>query len=189
MNRGNRVSDLFPWPLVGVALLVALMILLTPVLIAASGPPAAGSVSSYAELIIDALPGNNSTHFYVHGLGTTTRYSHINLGFADGFLWTGAFPKGPLNWSDWQNFSSVLAVISEVNQNPVAVNVTALYSVNGASALFVGVFAVFVGTPPGSSTDTLSVVSDTPGIGGFSYPVASLPVAITLSDIGGGGGS
>jgi hypothetical protein len=188
VSRFERVGRLFPLPFVGVAILLGVLIILTPVL-TAGGQPAAGSFLSQAELIVDALPGNNSTHFYVRGLGTTARYAEIQLGFAWGFNWTGAFPSLPLNWTDWQNGSNVLSVGGLTRGDPVAVNVSALYTANGVSALYVGIFAVDVGVPSGSTTDTLTVISATSGIGSFSTPVSNLPIPITLSNVGGGGGS
>jgi hypothetical protein len=173
---------------VGVAILLGVLIVLTPVL-TASGQPAAGSIFSQAELIVDTLPGNATTHFYVLGLGTTARYSVIRLGFSYGFNWTGVFPAGNLHWTDWQNASGVLSVSGVTDKDPFAVNVSALYTANGVSALYVGVFAIDVGVPVGSTTDTLTVVSDTAGIDSFSTPVTNLPILITLSNVGTGGGS
>ena len=186
MNRGSRLEGMFPGPLVGAALILALMIVVTPIL-TANGQPAAGSIYSQAELVVDGLPGNATTHFYVRGLGTTARYEELRLSFAFGFNWAGSFPSGALNWTDWLNASDVLSIDAAVTGNPVAVNVSALYSANGVSALYVGVFAMQVGVPAGSSTDTLTVVSHTAGIAGFTWPVASLPAFISLSNVGSGG--
>ncbi len=144
---------------------------------------------SQAYLIVDGMPGNDSTHFYVRGLSTSARYSEIKLGFAYGFRWTGSFPSGRLNWTDWANASSVLSVDRAATGNPVAVNVSALYSVNGVNALYVAVLAVNVGTAPGSTTETLTIVSDTSGISGYSTSVANLPYSIPLSYAGTGGSS
>ncbi len=144
----SRLAGLFPGPLVGVALLLAILIVLTPVL-TSNGQPVAGSIFSQAELIVDALPGNSTIHFYVRALSSTARYSEIRLALATDFNWTGGFPSGRLNWTDWQNASSVVAVDASTNRSPVAVNVTALYTANGASALYVALIALEVGTPPG----------------------------------------
>lgn len=188
MNRAERVGGLLPWPLVLAAFLLGLLIVLTPVL-TATGQPPAGSIYTQAELIVDALPGNNTTHFYVQGLGTTARYAEIHLGFAFGFNWTGAFPLSRLNWTVWENGSGVLSVDATTQTVPVAVNVSALYTANGVSALYVGVFAIDVAVPNGSTTETLTVVSDTTGIGSFLTPVTNLPVPIPLTNVGPGGGS
>ncbi len=186
MTAAGRVGTWFPLPFVGVALLLAVLIVLTPIL-TANGQPAAGSIYSQAELIVDAVPGNSSIHFYVRGEGTTARYQDIRMGFAFGFNWSGTFPSGRLNWTDWQNATSVLSIAFAVNRTPLAVNVSALYSANGVNALYVGVLAIDVGVPAGTSTETLTVVSGTAGIGSFAYPVANLPIPIPLSDVGSGG--
>jgi uncharacterized membrane protein YuzA (DUF378 family) len=183
-GRRRRIEDVAPLPFVGVALLLVVLIIATPVL---TGQSNGGGVLTQAELIVDALPGNLSTHYYVRGLSTTARYAEINLGFAYGFNWTGAFPTGPLNWTDWQNASSVLAVDFGVSHDPVAVNVTALYSVGGVNALYAGVLAFDVATPPGSTTAVVTVVSATAGIAGFSTAVTDLPVPILLAYVGTGG--
>lgn len=180
----RRIEDLAPLPFVGVALLLVVLIIATPVL---TGQSTAGGILTQPELIVDALPGNLSTHYYVRGLSTTARYAEINLGFAYGFNWTGAFPTAALNWSDWENASSILAVDRAVPEDPVAVNITALYSSDGVNALYAGVLAFYVGTPAGSTTEMLTVVSATPGIAGFSTPVADLPVPILLAYVGTGG--
>ncbi len=188
MNRASRVAGLFPWPFVGVALLLAVVIVITP-LLTTSDQPAVGSIGSQADLIVDAVSGHLSTKFYVRGYGATTRYEEIRLGFAFGFGWTGGFPSGPLHWTDWQNVSSTLSVNATAYELPVAVNVSALYSANGVNALYVGMFAMDVGTPSGTSAETLTVVSDTSGISGFTYPVSLLPILIPLADVGSGGGT
>ena len=184
-SRGRRLSQLFPLPFVAVALLLLVLVFATPVLTGQSS----GGVLSQAELIVDALPGNDSTHLYVRGLSTTARYSEINLGLAFGFNWTGSFPSGRLNWSSWTNVSSALSVDRLVPGDPVAVNITALYSVNGVNSLYVGLLALDVGTPPGSTTPTLTVVSASAGIGGFATAVTNLPVVIPLAYAGTGGTS
>ena len=183
--RGRRrLEEYAPLPLVGVALLLVVLIIATPVL---TGQSSGGGLLAQAELLVDALPGNNSTHYYVRGLSTTTRYSELNLGFAFDFNWTGAFPTGPLNWTDWTNASGVLSVDRAAYDDPVAVNVTALYTSDGVNALYVGLFAFDVAIPSGSTTEMLTVVSATAGIGGFSTPVVDLPVPILLSYAGTGG--
>ncbi|MGI0131227.1 MAG: hypothetical protein ACREDE_05115 [Thermoplasmata archaeon] len=187
MSRIDRVSELFPLPFVGVALLLAVLIVLTPVL-TAYGQPVAGSLLSQADLIVDAQPGNNSTHYYVRGVSVIARYSEIRIAVAFGFNWTGSFPTGRLNWTGWQNASSSLGVSQSVDESPVAINVSALYSANGVSALYVGLFAVEVGVLPGSSADILTVISDTPGISSFTYAVSLLPLPIPLANLGSGSG-
>jgi hypothetical protein len=180
----GRFAHWFPWPFVAAALLLTVLIVATPIL---TGQPVGGSFLTQAYLIVDGLPGNDSTHYYVRGLSTTARYSEINLGFAFGFHWTGSFPTGHLNWTDWTNASSVLSVDRVASEDPVAVNVSALFTANGVNALYVGVVAVDVGFPAGSSTPMFTIASDTPGISAYSDAVTSLPYSIPLAYVGTGG--
>jgi hypothetical protein len=172
------IGRFFPAPLVGVALLLALVIIFTPFL-TSYGQPSAGSIFSQAELIMDALPGNSTVHFYVHGLGTTSRYANITIGLAYGFNWTGGWPSKNLSWGHWSNASNVLSESAATSRLPVAVNITAVYVASGVSALYAGQFAVNLTSSGG--TEMLSVASNTAGIGGFSTPVADLPVPVTLA--------
>lgn len=178
MNRGRDLGKYFPGPLVGVALLLALLIIFTPFL-TSYGQPSAGSIFSQAELVLDALPGGTTVHFYVHGLGTTARYASIAIGLDSNFSWTGGWPTGNLSWANWTNGSNVLVVSGNSSRLPVAVNITAVYVNAGVSALYAGQFALNLSASSG--TDTLYVVSNTAGIGDFSTPVVDLPVPITLA--------
>ncbi len=178
MTPGRALGRYFPAPLVGVAILLALLIVFTPVL-ASYGQPTAGSIFSQAELVVDALPGNTTVHFYVHGLSTTARYASISLGLAHDFPWTGSWPSGNLTWTNWTNGSDVLVITGATSQLPVAVNITADYISGGVSALYIGQFALNLSATSG--TDTLYVVSNTAGIGSFSTPVVDLPVPVTLA--------
>jgi hypothetical protein len=178
VNSGPGLGRFFPAPLVGVTLLLALLIVFTPFL-TSYGQPAAGSIFSQAELVVDALPGNATMHFYVHGLGVTARYANLSIGLAFDFNWTGGWPSTNLTWGNWTNATHVLSVSAATSRLPVAVNITAVYVASGVSALYVGQFALNLSSSSG--TDLLSVVSNTPGIGGFSTPVVDLPVPITLA--------
>jgi hypothetical protein len=178
VNPRRDLARYFPAPLVAIALLLGLLIVFTPFL-TSYGPPSAGSIFSQAELIVDAIPGNSTMHFYVRGLGTTARYDSIEVGFAFGFNWTGGWPSGNLTWTNWTNGSNVLSVTATADRMPVAVNVTADYVASGVSALYAGLFALNVTGGAGSAT--LSVASNTAGIGSFTTPVVDLPVPITLA--------
>jgi hypothetical protein len=178
VNSGGGLGKYFPGPMVGVALLLALLIIFTPFL-TSYGQPSAGSIFSQAELVVDALPGNATLHFYVHGLGTTARYTSIAVGLAFGFPWTGGWPSGNLTWTNWTNGTDVLVVSGSTSRLPVAVNITADYISAGVSALYAGQFALNLSAASG--TDTLYVASNTAGIGAFSTPVVDLPVPVTLA--------
>jgi hypothetical protein len=188
MSRFDGLTRWLPWPFVGVALLLATLIFLTPVLIASSQPPAAGSLFTQAELIVDGISTNSTLHFYVRGEGISARYTNISIGFAFNVNWSDPFGSAPLRWTDWSNASNVLSIGTESDRQPVAVNASALYVAGGASALYVGVLAFNVTWPPAVTTPQLNMVSNTSGISPFtSYSFLRLPIAIPLANIGSGG--
>jgi hypothetical protein len=183
----RRVGDYAPLPMAAVATLLIVLILFTPVLIS-TGQPAPG-IFTQAELIVDRIGGNNTTHLYVHGVGTTSRYTEIWVGLASGFDWFGAggVPWARLNWSNWSawtNETDVLSLSILTTENPVAVNVTAWYVSPGGTAWYVGVLAFYVGPGPGPTGEALYSSTQTPGLGLPSTPTpvdnSSLPLTINL---------
>jgi len=188
--RRRRIGDFAPLPLAAVATLLIVLILFVPVLIS-TGQPAPG-IFTQAELIVDRISGNGATHLYVHGVGTTSRYTEIWVGLASDFNWSGSggVPWAHLNWSAWTNQSDVLSLSLMTIENPVAVNVTAYYVSPGGTAWYVGVVAFYVGPAPGSSGDDLYYASQTSGVGLPSTPTpvdnSSLPLTILLPITGSG---
>jgi hypothetical protein len=181
-GSGAPVRGWFPWPFVGVSVILAVLVLVTPVLIG-SGPPAPGSIFTQGEFDVDRAPGGNTTNFYVHALSETVRYSSISIGIATDFTFSnGSFPTTPLDWS-WTNGTGLLELGVEIPQVPggsVAVNVSAEY-VSGGTAYYGGLFAF--GLFNGSSGDSLSIAisPSTPGIGApSSVLVSDLPLSIAL---------
>jgi hypothetical protein len=187
VSRVSGLSRWFPWPFVGVTLLLATLIFLTPVLIASVSPPAVGLLSQ-GELIVDGLSSNNSTlHFYVRGASTSARYTAISIGFAFDVNWSDPFGGAKLNWTNWTNASDALSVGQLVEPVPVAVNVSALYVADGVSALYLGMLAFNVSVPSPGATPLLTMVSNTTGITGFSsYSFGGLPITIALVNVGPG---
>jgi len=186
VTRRETVSRLVPAPLAGITLLLVVVILLTPVL-DSNGPPVAGTLQTQAELIIDRVPGDNATHFYVRGVGTTTRYTQISIKVATGFNWTGTFPSGPLSWTNATNGSDVLTIEWATTDNVVALNISALYQAYGASARYVGVIAFEFTSLSDSSGGTLNSVTATPGLAGTGQTsVSRLPLLLQLVNLGGG---
>ncbi|MCI4372781.1 MAG: hypothetical protein L3K02_03960 [Thermoplasmata archaeon] len=189
MNRRERFQHYLPAPLVATAVLLVLLILLTPVL-APNGPPAAGTIFTQAELIVDHVPPSNVTTFYLHALGSTVRYSEITVWSASGFPWTGGFPSPPLHWTRVTDQSNLIAFQFNSSSNPIVVNITMLYVSAGSQAYYEGIFAFYVGTPAGSSTLSLLSVTGTSGTslgsGVNTAPISGLPVdgEILLADVG-----
>jgi hypothetical protein len=188
VTRFDWLARYFPGPLVATALLLVLLILLTPVLVP-NGPPAAGTIFTEAELIVDRAGGSNLTNFYLRGLGSAVRYAHIDVGVATGFNWTNGFPSPPLNWTRVADQSDLVAYQFSTAANPVAVNVTLLYATPGSHAYYGGVFAFDIGTPVGSSTVMLLSVTTTSGTslsaGVNAEPLSALPAEILLANLGG----
>ena len=185
----RRLHEYFPWPLVGVAVLLVILILVTPVLLSTGAPPAAGTIFTQARLLVDRVPGENVTTLYVEAEEPTVRYASVVITWADGFNWTGSGAPGwaTLRWSVVLNQSQVLAVVLPVTSNPVAINVTALYNANGV-AYYVGVFAFYVTNATAATPDTVFAVTTTSGVTvPASIPVATLPVIVPLADVGSGG--
>lgn len=188
LGRLGRVGRYAPLPLVAVAVLLVVLILITPVLIS-YGQPAPG-IFTQADLIVDEVSGNGTMHFYVTGVGTTTRYALIWAGIAVGFNWSasGSVPWGTLNWTIWQKPSDVVSVVLASSANPVAVNITAYYVSSGGDAVYAGILAFYVGTSP--SGEVLNLASATSGVvvpSSISVDNSSLPYPIPLAKVGTGG--
>jgi hypothetical protein len=170
-----------PMPFVGAAVLLLVLIVLTPALltIGSSGP----GVLTQAELIVDRVPGGNATHFYVRGYASTVRYAQIWVGIASDFTWsgTGSPPWANLTWKTWQNESDTLSLSFVSFANPVAVNITAYYTSSGGTAVYVGILAFSLGSGPAGPT--LFAATSTSGIsvpGTTSVDNSSLPLPILL---------
>ena len=130
MNRipGTRESlaPYFPIPLVGAAVLLAVLILLTPNLLS-PGSPTAGSLASQAELLVDRSPnGGVTTDLYLRGIGLA-RYTALEL------RWTALNSSTPppsldtLRWTDRTNATESLGISAATKDNDFAVNATAVY--------------------------------------------------------------
>jgi hypothetical protein len=169
------VGRFFPIPLVGTVVVLLALILLTPNLITSGGSPPAGSLETQAELIVDRVTGNATTHFYIHGLGLV-RYQSITVALGTNTTWPAPSSPSAIRWSssNWSNDS--LAVVTATTADPVAINITALYVDSmGARIWFLGVFVFHV------SGDTLYVAALLTGAASIPpTPVASLPLPIIL---------
>lgn len=184
----RKASRYAPWPLVGIAIILAALIVLTPVLFSTSHQPGPG-ILTQAELVVDKISTNATLHFYVWALGEEIRYASIVVAVATHFNWTGntslAFDR--LNWTEWYNGTDVLSVLFDVNANPVALNVTVHYVSPSGSAWYVAQLAFYVTT---GSPQSLYSTTDTPGVA-VSSPLAvsnsTLPVPVLLHNAGSGG--
>jgi len=166
---------LVPIPLVGISVLLALLILLTPNLLL-GGEPSAGSLATQAELTIDRPAGGNVTHFYVNGL-STVRYTVILAMICTNLSWPTTEPLANLTWQNVSWGLEVLATEFSTTANPVAVNVTATYvDAAGVSVEFYAIYEFYVG--PGA-LQGLALAAGQSAFG--ATPLDSLPVTILLA--------
>ncbi len=187
-GRGSWLGAYFPLPLVAVAILLVVLIVLTPLLFSSNGPPAAGTVLTQADLVVDRIPGENVTHFYVRAVGLTVRYASIVVTAATGYAWNGSTAPDwdALPWSTVANLTDVVATSFNASGNPIALNVTVLYNANGV-AYYVGTFS-FYATDASPPSNNLFALSSTSGVTvPYQTGYGSLPLAIPLADVGSGG--
>ena len=165
MARGDRWREAFPLPLVAIAVLLLALIAITPNLVS-NGKPAAGSLESTAELLVDHPGDQNATSFYVHGVGTV-RYDNITISLGGNVSWPPPSSYSSLKYRDHLAWNETVAGVASTPLNPVAVRVTALYTdTTGATALFEGIYVFDVSSgalqyetylpgPPSSATSSL----------------------------------
>ena len=157
-----RWSLYAPWPFVGSAVLLVILILLTPILISTGGHPAPG-VLTEAILVVDRVPGVNVTNFYVVAYGEAIRYAEIQVGVSGIFPWDkGSVNWTAIHWTTFHNASDAVTLGFNCSTNPVAVNVSAYYTSSGGNALYGGELAFYVG--PSSSGNAVYSVSGTSGV-------------------------
>ncbi len=179
-----RLARYAPWPFVGIAAVLVVLILLTPVLIS-NGPPGP-SVLTQASLTVDRVAGVSVTHFYVRALGSTVRYDGIWVGATTNFSWDG---QSAINWSavhfsTFWNASDVVVLSFASGSNPIALNITAYYTSPSGSAFYVGRLAFYVTASPSGSGEVLYAASGTSGVvvaSSTTVDNSSLPMVIVLS--------
>lgn len=170
----------FPIPLVGAAAILLVLILLTPVLIG-TGVPAAGTIFTQAEVIVD-YPGDNATsNYYLHAIGNI-RYSILSIGIAENYAWNNPPPISSLVWGNWTNATDLVAISASSSDNPVALNISAYYSTaKEGSAWYVAIVAFEV------VGNTLFFRSYTSGVDvphSVTLTGSQQPIAILLADVG-----
>lgn len=170
------LSRFFPIPLVGAAVLLAVLILLTPNLISAGGGPAAGSLATQAELVVDHDPSGAVTQFYVHGLGDV-RYARITVALDPNVSWPAPSSIPTNDWTNATTLNGTLALVVDTAANPVAVNVTAVYvDPTLATVWYLGTYVLDV------SGGMLSIVPLLPGAASISpTPLDALPLELLLT--------
>ncbi len=163
----------FPMPWVGIAVLLLALIVLTPVLYS-SGPPAAGTIFTQAELVVDT--NGTVTHLYLWGV-SDVRYQSLSMGIATGFAWGHRPSRIPFQWT---NGTEILALVGSSDQGVFAVNVTAVY-VSQGQACYGGLVA-FNLSATGLATQSFTPGLSTPSLIGLG----ALPLSIALPNQGSG---
>lgn len=190
-RRRGRLGRYAPLPLVGTALLLVVLIVLTPALQTNSHQPGPGLLTQ-AEVVVDKIANNGTLHFYVWALGETIRYDQIRFGLATNFNWTGSQPItwSALNWTEWHNATDSLSVSVATSANPVALNISAYYVSPTGSTWYVALLAFYVTPVAASSGESLYATTGTSGVA-VNSPIAvsndTLPEAILLYNAGPGG--
>jgi hypothetical protein len=164
------------WPFIGVALVLVVLIILTPDLFATGQ----AGLQTRAQLIVERPTTGGDTGYYVESIGTSTLYQSIAIGIVRLPFWPYNGTSTELrNWS-WTNASNVLVWIATNSTNPVAVNVTVVYASSaGLTTEYIGVY----GFDLNSTTMTLQAISLLPGetVPAFSTPLSQLPIFLTLA--------
>jgi hypothetical protein len=171
----------FPTPFVAIVALLIVLIVLTPNLLSTAAP-SAGTLPTEAELIVDRVPSENATHFYVRGLGEV-RYDSIVVSLSKNLPWPAPASVANVSFGVPATTDNVLIALVSTMANPVAVNVTATYVDSaGTMVTFVGVFAFDVSG---------GVLYETPyfpaGTAGSSTPLDDLPLSFLLETVPAGG--
>ena len=163
-------SGLNHWPFIAVALLLVVLILVTPSL---TGQTPTSSLSTRPELIVDQPA--NSTDLYVRGIGSV-RYASVSVGLDVNAPWPPPAVATNLTFSNWTDRNNTLEVQAVVVATTFAVNVSVLYvAPDGSSAMFAGVFVIHF------AQGFLYVAALMPGFGTISpTPVTELPLSLLL---------
>jgi hypothetical protein len=175
------LRGLFPIPLVAPAVLLVVLILLTPILFE-SGPPAAGSLEVQARLIVNPVDSGRYTDFVVRAVGDTVVYREIGTRTSSSFSWGGICPTTGLNWSAWQNGTNVLTAALNVSGSPIAIEVNATYSEGGQVAIFAAEIAFAIASGTLSYSACYGVIP-----GSRSVSLGDTPLVVVLQNWGAGG--
>ncbi len=178
-------STRFPIPLVGVAVILALLILLTPVLVSPGG--GAGGLLAQADLVVDHPPNSFTTYFDVRAVGVV-RYAEIRIGLNQDYA--PNTPGNMIRWTSWENATNETSLSVSTAQESVAVNVSVYYiPSSGPGVWYYGILACYYNF----EQVTLTL---TPLTGGMAVPTGpistttgshTLPLAVALAYQGSGG--
>jgi hypothetical protein len=170
----RSLAPYFPLPLVGAAVLLAILIVLTPNLLSTSSP-AAGSLISQPELLVDRAPtGGTTTQLYLRGLGIV-RYAALDLSWAPLNSTTVPVTPDGVRWTDAVAGNASLGVDGSTTDGAFLVNATATFvDSSGAGATYTGTFA-FVW-----SEEVLYTTAYQPATGSGTTGLSQLPLVLLL---------
>lgn len=176
----GRLGELFPLPFVGVVVLLAVLIFLTPNLLL-GGEPTAGTLATQAQLTVDLLPGAGTVHFYVQGF-SSVRYAVLAALVATNLSWP-PHAASNLSWTNASYGTEVLAAAFSASGLPLAVNVSATYvDPAGTAVTYWGLYAFNV---VGTELYTTPLDPRLPSVG--ATPLAALPLTLLLETEPAGG--
>lgn len=168
----------------GVALLLVILLLLTPVLENTS-MPIGGSLVTSAQLEVDTgtngsllfyVLSNGHVRFTTISVGVNLSLPSQDLGSASGIHWT--------QWYNWSNRITTMFTLANVTQ--FAVNVTASYYQAGTTSpeyLSWGVYGFQLSGPGGSGTLTAYPLSaGLPATSSQTWSLSALPQTMVLAE-------
>jgi hypothetical protein len=173
---GGGSTGRVQWPFVGVAVLLVVLIILTPNLFSSSS----GGLQARAQLIVDRASVNGNTSFYVDSIGTSTRYSSVEIGLAPLPTWPYHGSLTTVSGWSWNNGSATLVLIASTATNPVAVNVTVKYvDPSGIATEYVGVYGFYLNVTT-ASLDAITLLPGTSAPAAIT-PLTDLPIFLLLA--------
>lgn len=167
------------WPLASVALLLVLLILLTPAL--EQGITPAETVLSQGALYVTA-DQNGTFTFLLESLGHLT-LARVSLGVNESAQDVPGNASTLREWNRWENATSVVGEILSVNGTGLFVlNASTVYESSSEEARSAGVFAFqFVQAPASAGGDRIVVTPLYPLTGPTTLPQGGSPSTYALS--------
>ena len=169
------------WPFASVALLLVLLILLTPALEGGLAP--AETVLSQGALYVSVDPNGTFT-FLLESLGHLT-LSRLSLGVNASAHDVPGNATTPRGWDRWENTSLAVGEMLSVNDTSVfLLNATTVYDSSSEQAMSRGVFAFeWLPAPASQGGDRILVTPVYPLLGPTTLPQGSASITYSLSSL------